>query len=334
MQYLRIHNLESGMKLARPLIGDNGSLLANTGTTLSSNIVTRITAMGFQGAYIDTPLFSDIIVEDVISDDIRARAFEALREGNIRACVPLAKQLVKDLKYKEVLKLDLLDIKSDKNYVFKHSISVAVFAIVLGISCGLTETQLENLAVAGLLHDVGKLEIKKRVLKSKHIYNDKEMDEMKKHPMYAYEMLQSYPEISSVSRNSILFHHENVDGSGYYQIPGEKLGIFPRILRIVDTYDAMTAQKAYRNASAPAEAMEYIMSNVDKEFDRELVEVFVRKFPVYPIGFTVQLSNNEVAVIVSNDENSMRPHIRRIDGRDINLAADAQYRSVLIDGIL
>jgi len=334
MQFLRIEDITAGMVLARPIVGDNGSLLVNAGATISPTILRRMTEMHFQGAYIDNPVFEDVVVNDVISDELRTKAFHSLQENDVRTCVQLAKQMVKDLKYKDVLELDLLDIKSTNNYTIRHCVSVAVFSIILGIGFGFTEEQLNNLAVAGILHDIGKFQVKKKVLRAKHVYNEREMEEMEKHPMNAYEMLQEYPDISSVSRNSILFHHENLDGSGYYKIEGEKLGIFPRILRVADTYDAMTASKTYRGSNSPSETIEFLMSNVDTLFDREVVNIFVRKFPLYPIGFTIKLSNGETAVVVSNKADSQRPLVRKMDGTNIDLASDPLYRTVIIEGIL
>lgn len=330
MYYMSIKHLKPDMILAKPIIGENGNILLNRGSKISQMTLRRIVEMGFQGAYIDLPVFSDIEVDDIISHEVRLKAFEALRSYDIPGAVQMAKQFVKELKYKEVLKLDLLDIKNDKNYVYKHCISVCIFAIVLGIASGMNEEQLNNLAVAGLLHDIGKLEIKKRVLYSKNKFNSKDMDEMKKHPVLAYESLQEYGMVSSVSRNSVLFHHENLDGSGYYGIGEEKLGIFPRILRIVDTYDSLTTMKKYRDAQPPAQAIEYLMANVGTLFDRDMVELFVKCFPMYPVGFTVRLSNDEVGVIASNADNPMRPWIRLFDGKNINLALDADYRSTII----
>lgn len=334
MQYLRMEHITPGMQLAKAIVGDDGKLLVGAGNKISELVLRRMDHMGFQGAYIETPGYEDIIIEDVIPDNLRARAFDALYKGDYTTCISLAKSIVQEMKYKETLNLDLLDIKNDKNYEYRHCISVAVYSVAIGIKCNMTEEQLDNLAVAGLLHDIGKFDIKKRVLKAKHVYNDKEMDEMKKHPMYSYEELQSIPSISSVSRNSILFHHENLDGSGYYGITSDKLGIFPRILRIADTYDAFTARRKYREAYAPAYAMEYIMSNVGNMFDKELVDIFTRQFPFYPVGFTLKLSNGELVVVVSNQGNSMRPLVRKTDGTNIDLGLDSAYRSVMIEGIL
>lgn len=334
MQYLRIEHLSPDMELAKSIVGDDGRLLVNAGHRISETVLKRMVNMGFQGAYIETPGFEDVMIDDVIPDEMRAQAFDALYRNDYEVCVSLAKKIVLEMKYKETLNLDLLDIKNTKNYEYRHSISVAVYAVAVGVGYGMTEEQLNNLAVAGLLHDIGKFDVKKRVLRAKHVYNDKEMDEMKKHPMYSYEALKDYPTISSVTRNSILFHHENLDGTGYYGITEDKLGAFPRILRVVDTYDALTAQRQHRQAYSPAYAMEYIMSNVGTLFDKNIVDIFTRQFPIYPNGFTLKLSNGEIGVVTSNSDNPMRPRIRRMDKIDINLATDPDYRSVIIEDMI
>lgn len=334
MQYLRIENLSPDMQLARAVVGDDGRLLVAAGNRISSTILKRMIAMGFQGAYVETPGFEDIIIEDVISDELRAKAFHALYTNDYLSCDAIGKKIVQEMKYKQTLNMDLLDIKNTKNYEYKHSVSVAVYAVAVGIGFGMNEEQLNNLAIAGLLHDIGKFDVKKRVLHSKHLYNGKEMDEMKKHPMYSYETLQDYPFITSVTRNSILFHHENLDGSGYYGITADKLGIFPRILRVADTYDALTAQRQHRGAFSPSYAMEYLIVNAGTLFDQETVEVFRRQVPIYPNGFTFRLSSGELCVIESNLRDSLRPIVRRMDKVTVDLSAEPGYRSVMIEDMM
>jgi len=334
MHYLTIKNIAPGMMLAKSIIGDDGKIFIREQNKLTEANLTRIKEMGFQGAYIDTPLFSDVIIDDIITQDLRMKAFEALSEMQIDKVIKIAREIVHELKYKKTLKLDLLDIKDDKNYLFKHCISVCVYSVVIAINLGFSEEQMDNLAIAGILHDVGKLEVSKKVLNSKNKYNEKDMDEMKKHPINAFEMLKDNPGLSSVTRNAILFHHENLDGSGYYNETEDKIGIFPRILRVMDVYDSMTTVKKYRDAKAPAEAIEYIMANSGKLFDSGVVEEFVKNFPLYPVGFTLRLSNGELGVIISNENSSIRPKIRKFDGKEIDLAADAAYRTVMITEIL
>ncbi|MEG0806014.1 MAG: HD domain-containing protein [Lachnospiraceae bacterium] len=330
MHYLNLKNLRPGMVLAKPIIGDNGSVLLRENNTLSETTLRRIVDMGFQGAYINEPAFDDVIVDNIIDDDLRLNAFLSLKQQNIQEAVHCAKDIVRELKYKEVLKLDLMDIKNDKNYDYKHCISVCIFSTVLGVSLELNEEQLGNLAVAGLLHDIGKFEINETVRFSQNRFNKSDMDEMKRHPIISYELLKDYPFVSSISRNAILFHHENMDGSGYYNVEEDKLGLFPRILRVVDVYDSLTALKKYRPASSPSDAIEYLMGHINTLFDSRIVRLFMSRFPLYPVGFTVLLSNGTPAVIVNNSINSMRPCIRLFDGTNIDLSSDPHYRSVTI----
>lgn len=334
MHYIKMEHLQDGMILGKSIIGDNGLVLLNAGNVLTPSLLTRMVDLGFQGAYIDNPVFSDIQVEDIIDTQLSMDAFAALASNNIEKAVSLAKKMLRELKYKEVVNVDLLDIKSDKNYVFKHSISVAVFSIVIGIGLQLNEEQLENLAIAGLLHDIGKLHIDKSILYSKNKFSTADMDEMKKHPIIAYEMLKEQPLVSSVSRNAILFHHENINGTGYYQNANEQIGIFPRILRVADVYDSMTTLKKYRASNSPAEAIEYIMAHAGSLFDSDVVDVFIKKFPLYPKGFTLLLSDKTLAVVTSSKNNSMRPQVRLFNGKNVNLATDPAYLSVTIAGII
>lgn len=331
MNYLKINNVKAGMILSRPVIGDTGSVLLGAQAKISVTVLERLKSMGYQGVYIDMPAFAEIIVEDSISQDIRTKAFEAVKSWNITNAVSAAKAIVKELRYKDTLTLDLLDIKCDDNYLTRHSISVCIFAAVMAISHGLSEEQVEQVAVAGILHDIGISELKESVQTSKLIFDTKDMDEMMKHPMISYEIIKDNPNVSSVSRNAILFHHENLDGSGYYHEIDERINQFARILRVADTYDSLTSMRPHREAQSPADAIEYLMANAGILFDREIVQEFVGRVPIYPTGFTVKLSNGELGVISNNHFNAMRPEVTLISGKKVDLSSDPDYRSVMID---
>ena len=95
-------------------------------------------------------------------------------------------------------------------------------------------------------------------------------------------------------------------------------------------YDALCSERKYREAYSPSEAIEYIMGNADKMFDPIVVKALVYNFPLYPVGLTLRLSNGEEAIVYSNEINSMRPVIRRMDGKLIDLSTDPDYRSITI----
>lgn len=334
MRYVKLPHIEKGMVLARPILGDNGRLMVREGATISDNLLRHVNDMSLQGLYIEQRGFEDIIVEDVVPEELRIKAYNALKAGQYENCISIAREIVYVMSHSETINMDLLDIKCDKDYEYRHCISVAVFSVAIGLNMGLREDQLNQLCVAGLLHDIGKFDVKKRVLNTKHIYSDKQMDEMKKHPMYSYEELQGYSMISSVTRNAILFHHENLDGSGYYGATADKLGLFPRILRVADTYDALTATRKHREAFSPRYAIDCLVEDSGKIYDKEVVRTFGVTFPIYPKGFTIQLANGQQGVVVDNRQNNRRPLIRLLTGEEINLATNPGYKDIKIEDIV
>jgi len=334
MRYLTIKNLQPGMTVARPFLDEKGNILLNRGNKITTTIFNRIQTLELQGLYIEDEISEGIFVEDLIGPDLKIEAVKALMDHNILKAVRLAKEVVKDLKRQESIKVNLIDIKNSKNYTYKHCVSTCIYAVVIGLAFKMTEEQLENLAVAAMLHDIGKFDIDEAILHKREKLTTEEMEIMKTHPKNAYDILSTIPEISSVSRNAIYYHHENVDGTGYYKIPKEKQTAFTRILHVVDVYDALCSERKYREAYSPSEAIEYIMGNADKMFDPIVVKALAYKFPLYPVGLTLKLSNGEEAIVYSNEINSMRPVIRTMKGKLVDLSTDPEYRSIIICGIV
>lgn len=338
MRYSRIENLKAGVTIARPILDEKGNVLLREGNTLSPTVFNRIKNMEIQGLYIQDEVSKDIFVEDLIEYSLRLKAIKSLVDHNIHASIECAKQIVDELKKKESLQVNLIDIKNNENYTFKHSVAVCVYSIIIGLSVGLNETQLDDLAVAAILHDIGKFKLPIELLHKKEKLNHIEYEMIKKHPRLAYEELQQYHEVTSVVRNTVLYHHENADASGYYGVPADKQTIYTKIIHVADVFDALTSIRKYRKAFSPQEAIEYIMGNSGNMFDTEIVDIFTQKFPVYPIGLTVQLSNGEKAVIVTNEHNSLRPIIRlfseKLNNPLIDLSDNKDYFNVTIQNVV
>ena len=330
MRYVPFEHIQAGMILGRSILNDNGGILIKDGAAVSDAAMKHISNLGIQGVYIKDEVVDDIVPEDIVSEKTKNGIYDALALGDYSRCVALAKTMVSEIKYAKELTINLVDFKTFKNYEFHHCASVAMYCTVMGYKLGLKEEQLNNLAIAAVLHDIGKFDVKKRVLNSKKIYDDKQMDEMMKHPMYSYEALKDNPNVSSVSRNTILFHHENLDGSGYYKVSAEKIGTPARIIRIVDTYDALTATRRHRNAFSPAAAFRCLAQDAGKIYDKELVRTFISTFPMYPLGFKVKLSDGQEVVVVGQTEDMERPIVRRQDGSEINLYKSKTYQEETI----
>lgn len=333
MRYVRIQNIKPGMKLARPLLDEQGNILLNHGATISPLTYNRVHTMEIQGLYIDDEISYGIEIEDLIDPMLKRVALSDLMNKRYDKVLKFAYTVVDDLKRKQSLQVNIIDIKNNKNYIYKHCVSCCIYSVVVGIAMGLTEEQLRSLAVAAIMHDIGKFDMSAELLSKKKTLTDAEKEFVKQHAQKGYDILTQMPEVSSVSRNAVLYHHENVDGTGYFGISEERQTIVTKILHLVDVYDALTSIRQFREAYTPSEAIEYIMGNTGTMFDKEVVAAFTSKFPLYPIGSTIRLSNNEQGIVYSNEINNIRPVIRTLEGTLIDLSTDISYRNVIIIGL-
>ena len=167
--------------------------------------------------------------------------------------------------------LDLRDRETEG-----HTRRVAELTMRLGRALGISEAELVHLRRGALLHDIGKMAVPDRILRKKGQLTRAEMQEMQRHPQYAYEMLSSI-EYLRKAIDIPYCHHERWDGSGYPRgLKGEEIPLAARIFAIVDVWDALRSQRPYRRAWERAEACAYLRAQAGKYFDPHLVEVFLQ----------------------------------------------------------
>lgn len=163
------------------------------------------------------------------------------------------------------------------NETEEHAERLADLSRKLGQAIGLNEEELVSLELAATLHDIGKISIDRNILTKRGRLNDDEWVELKKHPEVGYRILQTVPELRNISEY-ILCHHERWDGKGYPQgLCKENIPLLSRIIAIVDSFDAMTQDRAYRKAMTKEAAIVEIVNNYGTQFDPELAKTFVEK---------------------------------------------------------
>lgn len=157
-----------------------------------------------------------------------------------------------------------------------HGIYVSNMAYLLAKEVGLQEARCYELAVAGMLHDIGKVRASKLlyVEQADHNFVVKQINYLRRHPFLGFDLLKNQG-YSDFILESILFHHENYDGSGYpSNLSGELIPIGARILRICDVFVALVTKKAYRPAHDVDSALEFMISDV-KNFDMKIFLTFM-----------------------------------------------------------
>ncbi len=166
-------------------------------------------------------------------------------------------------------------INARDRYTYGHSERVAHYAGKVGEKMGLSLEELRLLEYGAFLHDVGKLEVPREVLNKTGPLSKTEWDFVRRHPVWGAEILKPIKTLQPVI-SMIMHHHENYDGSGYpHGLKGENIPLFARILRVVDSFDAMTTNRPYRRALSSEEALEEIGRCRGLQYDPQVVEAFI-----------------------------------------------------------
>lgn len=182
--------------------------------------------------------------------------------------------LVEDIKRQAIQSL-LLALKAKDDYTYIHSVRVAFYSISLGKEYGLDEVELEELEIAAVLHDLGKIGVSDQVLLKPDRLDESEFKEMMKHPSETGRILSEFTILKSHAKNAT-HHHERYDGRGYpSKLKGEDIPLFSRIILIADTFDAMTSTRPYRKGLPYDIAFQELLDFSGSQFDPNLVKVFI-----------------------------------------------------------
>ena len=182
------------------------------------------------------------------------------------------KQNICEMAAKTILKaLDTRD-----NYTFNHSLRVCHYSLILGQELKLSDSDLYDLQLSALFHDIGKVGTPDAVLNKPTRLSDTEFNIMKKHPQQSYEILKGFTEFERVAK-SVLHHHERYDGRGYpSRFKGEEIPLFSRIILIADTFDAMISDRVYRKGLPEETALNELIEFSGSQFDHGLVKRFIQ----------------------------------------------------------
>ena len=235
----------------------------------------------------------------------------ALRQAR-RLVQPMVDSLMKN----EYSILGLTAIKDHDEYTYAHCVNVSVLSIGMGQALGLPRTALANLGVAGLLHDIGKIEVPVGVLQKPGKLSPEEWQVVRRHPLEGLKMVSRMPGLTTLTVEAMRVcfeHHMTIDRGGYPQFPGpHEPATSSRIVAVADFFDAITAHRSYRRRPLTSfEALSMLLGSEREHFDPAVLWALVKSVGLYPAGTVMMTNSNHVVLSVSpNTEDRRRPHCR------------------------
>lgn len=184
-----------------------------------------------------------------------------------------------------------------------HSMNVCVLALAFGRHLDLPEDELNELGIAALLHDLGKVEIPMEVLHKKGKLTDEEFNIIRAHPAHGKTILEKANGRVPRSMIDVAYsHHERADGHGYPQgLTSKQMSLFVKIVAIVDVYDALTSDRSYHDGISSHDALKRMYEWRETDFDPDLLEKFIQCLGTYPVGTVVELNTGDIGVVIEVD---------------------------------
>lgn len=179
--------------------------------------------------------------------------------------------------YKDTVKAFAAAIDCKDRYTEGHSVRVGKYSEIIGAELGWGDDEIEGAAVAGYLHDVGKLTVERKIINAPYRINAKESAELNKHPGVGYEILMPihhpYTDVPLAAK----YHHERLDGRGYPDgLYDRDIPYIAKVVNLADSFDAMTTDRPYKRRRPASEVFDDLKRNSGKQFAPEIVAAFFR----------------------------------------------------------
>lgn len=370
---IKTSELKVGSKYTKPLYLDKESIFINANSIITEADITRLNKFGFKevltlgelieessnelvldteifpttdrdfkliqlkNVYIqiqkNIPGFEVIFKESFIVMQALYRKISEEKAFDINPVRDIADKMVDQVKTNSHLCFCLINHTPSGYYLYNQVIYATFFALLLGSLMEYSRPKMVELAISGLLADIGMAKIPSVISEKNSTLSDEEFKVIKKHPLFGYQILTKVLRLKNTLGLIALQHHENFDGTGYPQrIQKKEIDEFARIFTIADNFAAHILDRPWRKSLLPYEAMKNMISLNTNKYDLSFIRLFLNKIAMYPIGSWVELSDSSKAVVIDSNLNKpLRPSLMVVinangiklkDGSFINLSEE------------
>lgn len=351
-------SLKEGMIIAKDIFSHHGTLLIPEHTSLSPNHIIKINIYSIHqvSVYVEDTYKGPIIEDPYDKFDREMTLIHTTQEKeNSFGTTPefqaftkkyndqlgqVESQLKAIVHSKEIVAAPLNDLvtdiltatntghlfsfmcrmKSSDDVTYSHSLNVSMLASILGKWLNLPIQTTTELAIAGLLHDIGKINVNQTILNKSGKLTPEEFDHIKQHTTLGYQLVADTTLPLGV-KHAILMHHEKMNGGGYpLGLNLHRIHDYAKIISIVDIYDAMTAERPYHKRYHPFHVIRMFEEECYGVLDTTYLEVFLERIAHNFLEDQVLLSNHKKAkIIFIHPRNPSNPIVQLTNGKIIDL---------------
>ena len=216
----------------------------------------------------------------------------------LERCEPIVDNIIDSMFRFPSALLPLAQLKTVHEYTFQHSVSVSALAVAFGRVLELPREEIKDVAMGGLLHDMGKALVPGRILNKAWKLSEPEFEVIKTHVVHTANLLSEAGDVSEITFNAASQHHERFDGTGYpNKLKGDQISIHGQMLAIVDVYDAITSIRAYHKGLPPTETLRKMYEWSGTHFNPTLVQAFIKGVGIYPAGSLVRMESERLGIV-------------------------------------
>lgn len=342
MKFIVMDKLKRGMRLARPVYNRDGVMLYDINTKLNKQGVNSIKNFGLLGVYILEPTEP---VPELTDEDREFERFQTMAQFKLRSQLKI---IIEQKESSEIQKLadSILKkygrvnhkvtiyktLRSNEDYVYKHSLSVATLCALISSQLNLSYMEQLNIVTAALIHEIGRAMIPEKILAKGSKLNEEDSLTVRKCEESGINLIQKDFDIPSVTRIMISQNYKELRGTGSSDT---KLLEGTKIIRVADTFDTMTSMNISGEPSSDVEAVRYLLNNKDK-FDDRIVGAFLKSVNILIPGVCVELSNKEKGLVIrENESNILRPVVLGFRKNEVyDLSDDFTFMRIRLRDIL
>jgi HD-GYP domain-containing protein (c-di-GMP phosphodiesterase class II) len=284
-----------GRRLGKNFYSANGNLLLRKGIELNDKYYHFFEEQGYNSIFLlskdpeapSGPHLSVISDRLMTASPVRLKKiFNQLKiegTGKIYGAkgelLDLAKTILTNIDFRATKIPHVLDIKRHQDYLYQHSINVAVYSTLIGRKLDYQEKQLYNLVIASLLHDFGMVFVDHEIVNKTSALEPGEFELVKEHTVKGFSYLVRNCSFDGLSTIASVQHHERFDGKGYpNSLTANRIHEYSRIITVTDFFDAWTSDRPHRRLNSIDDAVGFLQSNQSKIFDPKIVDYFISMF--------------------------------------------------------